>query len=180
MTATDISLIFTAIGAIGAFFSLRQSYVSGVRQYETRYEDRYWKILDQLTLDTLRIARKNPNPEVDVNSHDEKAIRGYINLCEDELEQRAGGYITDITYREWRDGILQQFNNNSAFSKIWEDTVNEAAFPYNHLEKLLDKNGQAYDPLNMSNYKKFVRGLIGIGKALKGGPRAFAFPAHSG
>lgn len=83
MTATDISLIFTAIGAIGAFFSLRQSYVSGVRQYETRYEDRYWKILDQLTLDTLRIARKNHNPEVDVNSDDEKAIRGYINLCED-------------------------------------------------------------------------------------------------
>lgn len=97
-----------------------------------------------------------------------------------QLEQRAGGYITDITYREWRDGILQQFDNNSAFLKIWKDTVNEAAFPYKHLEQLLDESYRTYDPLNMSNYKKFVRGLIGIGTALKGGPRAFVFPAHSG
>jgi hypothetical protein len=52
-------------------------------------------------VDDLRIS----NPPV--SPYDEKAIRSYFFLCEDELEMRASGYISDNTYKIWTDGILE-------------------------------------------------------------------------
>lgn len=134
---TDVSLVVTAVGVLGAWFSLRQSYHDRLHQLESRYVDRYWKITEQLTLDALRATRQTPDHEVNVNPEDEKAIRSYIILCEDEIEQRANGYITDTTYSEWIEGIHQQFSNNPMFSKVWGDTKSELTFPYVYMEQLL-------------------------------------------
>lgn len=49
----DIALIVTAVGVVGGVLGLRQSYRERLRQFESRYVERYWQILDRLSLDAL-------------------------------------------------------------------------------------------------------------------------------
>ena len=117
-------------------------------QFETKYVERYWNILDKLSIDAL----SGSSPEKIIED-DNKAIRGYILLCEDELEMRQNGYIADSTYKLWADGIQSQFEQ-PMFEEIWNKVVEEAeqhrTFPYIHLRRLLDKEGvRGYDPLDL-------------------------------
>lgn len=159
---SDIALIVTAAGVLGVMFGLRQSYRERLRQFEALYVERYWKILDQLSLDALKGSRS-----VHVNGEDEKAIRGYILLCEDELQMRRNGYISDSTYLVWADGMLGQFCQ-PMFKHVWIQVQQEAtdhhSFPYEHLNRLLSAaNSDAGDPLSMSPTRRKLRGLAGLG-----------------
>jgi hypothetical protein len=159
--ASDIALIVTAIGVIGVAVGLRQSYRERLRQFESMYVQRYWKILDQLSLEALKAS-----PTVGVGREDEKAIRNYILLCEDELQMRRSGYISDGTYQVWADGMRDQLNQ-PVFRKIWTQVEEEArehqTFPYEHLRKLLNEpSSNAGDPLTMSPLGRKVRGLSGL------------------
>jgi len=159
---TDISLIVTAIGVLGAMFSLRQSYRERLRQFEANYVERYWKLLDELSLDALRTA-----DPAEISPGDEKAIRSYFYLCEDELEMRANGYISDNTYNTWADGMIEQLDQ-PMFAKVWSRVNHEARsgtnFPFANLSNLLKQKGPGsrYDPLSMPFLIKIVRGLKGI------------------
>src|ERR1700677_3846705 len=79
----DIALIVTAIGVVGVVLGLRQNYRERLRQFESMYVERYWMILDRLSLDAL----SGLCPDI-ITEDDNKAIRSYILLCEDELEMR--------------------------------------------------------------------------------------------
>lgn len=154
---TDISLVVTAIGVLGAVFGLRQSYLERLRQFELKYIDRYWVIIDRLSLDALRGAKG-----VALTNDDEKAIRSYFYLCEDELDMRGHGYITDDTYRIWASGIRVQLEQ-PLFAEVWKKVGNEAddehGYPFANLHELMAK--PAYDPLSMPTSARFVRGLKG-------------------
>ena len=174
----DISLIVTALGVLGAWFSLRQSYRERLRQLESRYVERYWKILDQLSLNALRATAKTRNPKA--SPDDERAIRSYIILCEDEVELRKNGYISDATYKEWADGTIGQFLNpmfKEVWKKVQQDANDKQTFPYANLAQLLEEwrnIEELYDPLQMSTIKKIIRGLKTINEA----PRPFSW-AHA-
>jgi len=159
--ASDIALFITAIGVFGVVFGLRQSYLERLQQFEGRYVDRYWDILDRLSLNALKGACVDPIPEAD-----NKNIRCYILLCEDELEMRGNGYISDRTYDLWADGIRTQFQEQP-FKEIWKQVQEEAesnhSFPYVNLRLLFaSESTQRYDPLAMSSWRKWVRGLTGL------------------
>jgi hypothetical protein len=77
-------------------FGLRQSYRERIRQFESMYVERYWKILDQLSLKAIKAL-----PTGRIGRADEKAIRSYILLCEDELQMRKNGYVSDSAYYAW-------------------------------------------------------------------------------
>jgi hypothetical protein len=103
----------SVFGFFGLLFSLRQTYRARLRQFEEKYVERYWSILDDLSLEAFRMSYQGPS------EHDEKTIRKYISLCEDQLEMRGNGYISDSTYEEWADGIIKQFKH-SMFEEIWK------------------------------------------------------------
>lgn len=132
----DIALIVTAVGVIGGVLGLRQSYRERLRQFESRYVERYWQILDRLSLAAL--SGKCPDSIAD---NDNRAIRSYLILCEDELEMRMNGYIADHTYKLWADGIINQLKQ-PIFAKIWEQVKEEGeqhqSFPFTHISGLLD------------------------------------------
>jgi hypothetical protein len=73
------------------------------------------------------------SPAEDAGREDEKAIRNYILLCEDELQMRRNGYISDSTYAVWADGMRNQLEQ-PMFKNIWaqvkEETKEHHAFPY--------------------------------------------------
>lgn len=110
---SEIALIVTAIGVLGAVIGLRQSYRERLRQFEAMYVQRYWTILDKLSVEAL----KGSHPD-EISEGDEKAIRGYLLLCEDELEMRKNGYIADSTYELWADGIS---SSNSLCSGMYSN-----------------------------------------------------------
>lgn len=152
----DIALIFTAVGVFAAVLGLRQSNRERLRQFEAMYVQRYWSILDQLSLDALSGLSKSSPCEGDA-----KAIRAYMFLCEDELEMRARGYIADTTYRIWADSAVTQLHQ-PMFQKIWEQVLKESTFPYKHL-KALCSGSESYDPLEVGFVRRWIRGLAGIG-----------------
>lgn len=161
------ALIISILGFFGLVFSLRQTYRARLRQFEGKYVERYWSILDNLSLPALSISNEDPDEE------DVKNIRKYILLCEDELQMRGNGYISDSTYEEWADGMITQFDQ-PMFRAVWEkveeewDTKEPGAFPYKNLRKLLGAgdwtSGGSGDPLSgkMGKPLRTVRGLTGI------------------
>jgi hypothetical protein len=158
---SEIALIVTALGVLGVMVGLRQSYRERLRQFESMYVERYWKILDQLSLEAVKAS-----PGAEAGRDDEKAIRNYILLCEDELEMRRNGYISDTTYRVWADGMRDQLKQ-PMFEKIWVEVIKEVkdhrTFPYAHLTQLLNAtNSDTGDPLTMSPLRRKIRGLAGL------------------
>jgi hypothetical protein len=143
---------------------LRQSYRERLRQFEEKYVERYWKVLDELSLETVRGPFSG-----EVGRSDEKAIRSYIALCEDELEMRHYGYIADSTYELWAEGIRSQLRQQP-FEIIWKqiqqeiDTNTASKYEYLHVlmrtEKV--KAGDQNDPLMMSGVQRTLRGLRGL------------------
>jgi hypothetical protein len=158
----DIALFITAIGVLGVVVGLRQSYLERLQQFEAKYVERYWHIIDQLSLDALR----GTSPVL-ITDDDSRIIRSYILLCEDELEMRKNGYISDSTYDLWADGIQGQFQQ-SMFKEIWDqvkkENVRNQTFPYEHLRQLLDEEERtsSYDPLTMPGWRRWIRGLAGV------------------
>jgi hypothetical protein len=166
-----LSFVVAVIGVTGVLFSLRQAYRARLRQFEERYVERYWSILDSLSLAALSIAKLSPDRD------DELAIRKYIFLCEDELQMRKNGYISDSTYYEWADGMLDQFRQ-PMFAEVWNQVRSKAgehkegAFAYENLKSLLDSVAgkenwirddlKRADPLRSYTVVRAIRGLKGI------------------
>jgi hypothetical protein len=156
---SDIALIVTTIGVVGVVIGLRQGYRERLRQFEAMYVQRYWTILDELSLDALRGASSD-----NIDEGDEKAIRSYILLCEDELELRKDGYIADSTYALWADGMLSQLEQ-PMFKYVWQHVQKEPAesgtFPYMYLRNLYSLGIKDADPLQISALRRWLRGLRG-------------------
>jgi hypothetical protein len=120
---TDIALSVTAAGVIIALFGLRQSYRSRLRQFESMYVQRYWSIMDRLSLDALSNAACTKPDQAD-----ERAIRAYLLLCEDELGMRKQGYIADATYEIWAGWMRAQLGQ-PMFAATWRKVTSESSFP---------------------------------------------------
>lgn len=80
--------------------SIRASQRQRLRQFEGFYVQRYWALMDKLSLDALRGI-----PLETVRTSDQKAVRAYIRLCEDECELRVKGWIADATWSIWAEGM---------------------------------------------------------------------------
>jgi len=152
----DIALIVTAVGVLAAVFGLRQSNRERLRQFEAMYVQRYWSILDQLSLQALAGSTKDL-----LGESDEKTIRAYLFLCEDELEMRGRGYIADTTYKIWAEAAVTQLQQ-PMFRAVWEQVLKESTFPYEHLHALCSQP-KSYDPITLGFVRRWLRGLTGIG-----------------
>lgn len=94
-----VATVITALGVLLAALALRASQRQRLRQFESVYVERYWRLMDGLSLAATRGESSLPHPG------DEKIARAYLRLCEDECELRAEGWIGDATWRIWAEGI---------------------------------------------------------------------------
>jgi hypothetical protein len=153
---SEIALFITAAGVLGVAYGLRQSYRQRLRQFEAMYIQRYWDLLDRFSLELL-IGSSAGQISVD----DEKAIRSYFFLCEDELEMRAKKCIADSTYSAWVEGIVEQLKQ-PMFKDVLTRLRKEDAFPYKYLNNLLER-GKTYDPCGVLWWRRWLQGLAGPG-----------------
>ena len=110
----DAGSIATAVGVFLALLSLRAARLQRRRQFEMIYVQRYWALMDGLTVDALA-GRQTTSPQ----PQDEKVALAYIGLCEDQLELRGAGWISDETWKIWSSGIQVQLERHLPFKDVW-------------------------------------------------------------
>lgn len=153
----DVASIATAIGVLTAVGVLRQNQRQRVRQFEDMYVLRYWEIMDRLSLPALRGDGTDP-----LEPSDEKAVRAYFRLCEDELQLREDAWISDSTWEIWALGIRQQMNS-SPFSEVWVTITSstegrDAEFTF--LRRFMAASGAA-DPVRVGWPRRWIEGRTG-------------------
>lgn len=99
LTIRLATLDVAVIGVLGGLMGLRHSRRQRTRVFEQHFVDRYWRLMDQLS---LRALRGSPDGEPD--EQDERLVRAYFRLCEDELDLRSQGWVSDSTWAVWAQG----------------------------------------------------------------------------
>lgn len=122
------------------------------RQFESFYVQRYWALMDRLSLDALKGEFESPSRP---SMEDEKVIRSYFLLCEDECDLRAAGWISDATWNVWRTGMASHLVQ-WPFNEVWERVEKEPR-PFQHLRRI--KKG-ALDVRKRSKWNRVSFGLL--------------------
>ena len=73
------------------------------RDLEMLYVQRYWALMDARSVHW--VLDRNPTPE------DRVVVRGYLQLCEDEIDLRRLGRVTDNTRGFWDESMLSQLHD---------------------------------------------------------------------
>lgn len=104
---------------------------------------RYWALMDGLTVDALAGRRTGS-----LQPQDEKVALAYIRLCEDQLELRGAGWISDETWSIWSSGIRVQLERRLPFSDVWAQVRqhNEQLGDYGEFKLLRDYTASWHDP----------------------------------
>lgn len=144
--------IIAAVGLFLGLFTLRASQRQRLRQFESFYVARYWHLMDRLSLAALR-----GDDQSEVSDDDEKVVRSYIRLCEDQCELRRDGWIADATWKLWSDGMQAQFQR-WPFAPVWERVRDEDEHQYEHLRRVLRGDERALTP---SRWRRVISGLAG-------------------
>lgn len=154
--AVQIAQIVGALGLVAAVFGLRQVQRQRIRAFEDFYVRRYWKLMDELSLPAITGPRRR------VPASDERALRSSIALCEDELDPRAEGWISDATWGIWSTGIQAQFRR-PVLAQVWRRVRAEAEGGGGQpLERLRRFEVDGKDPCTMGWLRKRWRGLHGL------------------
>ncbi|CAO1648950.1 hypothetical protein NYA9BBAC_00093 [Salinibacterium sp. NYA9b] len=90
---TALAIIFAAWQLL---FHSRQMH----REFEHLYVERYWVLMDKRSVGFALKGR--------IGKEDRSIVRGYLQLCEDEIDLRRLGRITDSTWQFWSGAALDQ------------------------------------------------------------------------
>jgi hypothetical protein len=151
-----VALAVSFAGATIAIVTLRLNYRQRLRQFEQMYVERYWHIIDRCSL----AAMSTKSSDTDLSEEDQKAIRAYIRLCEEELMVRREGWISDVTYKIWAESTCTMMKL-PMFAKVWNQVPEDSIFPHEYLTELLSR-GKGYDPCKMNRFVRWLHVLTEI------------------
>jgi hypothetical protein len=136
----------TAIGGVAivlAFFPLLQARKQRLRDAEQWYVERYWAIQDRIEVgDVDGRLKKLPT---------EKDIYDELRLCEDELDLRGNGLITNPTWRVWSASISAVSQDSAKMAVL--DRADEMGLLRDYLQT-------GTDPIRVGWLTALVRGLL--------------------
>jgi hypothetical protein len=136
------TLIAVAVAAWQLMFQSRQMH----RDFETLYVARYWALMDRRSLPFVLTGAPRKS--------DRGVIDQYLQLCEDEIDCRRIGRVTDSTWRFWRAAIVDQVSERSY--RRFLDSLPDDRFP--RLRTLL-REPAGYDPLGWGWLRRRMHGL---------------------
>lgn len=144
--------VVTGVGVLLIFLQIIGERSSRHREFENMYVQRYWAITERLPSDFV-IGRT----EYELNETQILAMRDYVSLCEDELDLRKRGFITDRTWSVWKTGIWAAIQDPRILEVV-------ATFGDNRLDLLrsmIDRDQSSFDPIAMSRMSRWWKGLRG-------------------
>lgn len=138
------ALTFLTIGvaAIQLIFHSRQMH----REFESLYVERYWTLMD----------RRSPSFAIDriPVAADRAVIRAYLQLCEDEIDLRSLGRVSDATWSFWARSIIDQCSSDGYREELQKCEISE----YPRVRELV-AGGTGWDPLRHSLLWRVRHGL---------------------
>lgn len=126
-TLTALAIIFAAWQLL---FHSRQMH----RELENLYVQRYWELMSERS-DSFVVSQVP-------TAADARVIHSYLQLCEDELELRRLGRVTDSTWAFWDEAIRAQ-----ASAAGYRDRLDGYPDPWPRLRELLS-SAPGHDPLH--------------------------------
>ncbi|WP_426516749.1 hypothetical protein ACPPVQ_18785 [Diaminobutyricibacter sp. McL0618] len=100
--ASSLASVVTALAVVFAVGQLRVARQQSHRDFENLYVRRYWDLLDQFS-DQATLDKDLSS----WGSDDLTIALNYIRLCEDEVDMRRLGRITNSTWAFWGPAISQ-------------------------------------------------------------------------
>lgn len=137
---TALAIVFAALQFVG-------SQTQRHREFENLYVQRYWDLLDRMSFELYM----NESSRL-LSGSDKRVVHAYLRLCEDELDLREQGFITDRTWKVWSSGMLAQLNSDPYASELQNLSLND-------LPALRQFLPVGRDPLSWRWYKRWWSGL---------------------
>jgi hypothetical protein len=127
--------IFVAIWQL--LFHARQMH----RDLEMHFVDQYWQIMAKASTE-WRMTYLLESPK---SPEDKRIVHEYLQLCEDEIDLRANGRVTDSTWSLWASAIASM-----ASIPHFADSIEKAPkIMYPRLRVMMGSpNPGTFDPLN--------------------------------
>lgn len=158
---TAVASFITALSVLLAAVGLHQGVRQRVFTLENFYIERYWQLMDRLSISALR-GRS-------IEESDREIIVAYLVLCEDELDLRASGRISDSTWGIWRSGIAVGLDHR-LIREVWQEVCADVEIhPYmtgSAFERLMAFEHGETDPYHprrrLEPYMRGLRGLRGL------------------
>lgn len=154
--ALCVGLIAIPVAVVQSFQTRRHR----VRDYELAFMQRYWTLIDRIPS-----PRSGEPHDAGPRDRDERAaIELYLELCEDEIDQRRLGLISDATWRMWRDGIGSALGSEP-YATTWKNVRDRDPNRFDCLKEFSRHRDAetlaAYDPCTLSWIARGLRGLTG-------------------
>lgn len=133
---------FAVVFALVPFFQSRKRQRQEADQW---YVERYWKLQD----------RKRPRRRLDGSVVVENPFEvrwAELRLCEDELDARANGWITNDSWDVWTDAILAH-RDDPRMTGIVARTAGD------ELVRLREFWQSGQDPITIGRWRQFWRGI---------------------
>lgn len=140
----DIATIVTGFAvclAVVPFFETRKQRARDADQW---YVDRYWMIQDRKHI-RRRGGRVIAHSPLDV-------LYAELKLCEDELDARANGWVTNSSWKIWADSIAALRTDHGARDLL-------AQMPSNEMVRLREFFIEPADPQQIGVVRQWWRGL---------------------
>ncbi|WP_037576748.1 hypothetical protein [Phaeacidiphilus oryzae] len=146
MGTVILSCIAVAVAIITAITAVWQARSARIREVESLYISRYWTLIDRMDLRTITCHALGP-----LEKDEEKWLRLFIRLSEDEADLRAAGWVSDDIWAIWEASIRRQFRPGAPCRRIYEmaikDSDEERDYQYLHLRRILGgAASEQYDP----------------------------------
>ncbi|MBG6183059.1 hypothetical protein IWX65_001006 [Arthrobacter sp. CAN_A214] len=145
-----VSLCIQALTASAIVFAALQfvgSQTQRHREFENLYVQRYWDLLDRMSFNLYM-----NKPLRLLSGSNKRVIHAYLRLCEDELDLREQGFITDRTWKVWSLGMRAQLKSEPYAAELQKLGLDD-------LPALRQFLPTGRDPLLWRWYKRWWSGL---------------------
>ena len=158
---TAIAAVATTVGVLLILPQLRAAQRQRHRQFEDLYIQRYWSIIDRMSIE-CDWSKFKVGGSGKLLPGDEAAIRAYLWLCEDQLDMRRLGWVTDETWNLWCAGMSSALSS-SLFNEIWGRIKDEDPAACKQLRAFEESSfSNTYDPIEIVRWARWFRGLDGL------------------
>lgn len=136
-----ITLVAVGLAAVQIRFVNRQMH----REFEMQYLLRFWQLMDRRS-PRLKSGGKPTRT-------DRLLLREYLTLCEDQVQLRGLGRVTDHTWSYWSRDIRGMCGSSPVSEQLAREELN--AFP--NVRRLIAS--ESYDPLRQGLLRRHWGGL---------------------
>lgn len=142
---TSLLSLATLLAVVLAMIQVRDVNRQMHRELEMQYLLRFWQLMDRRSMSWSGKGRLKPKDRV--------VVLDYLTLSEDQIQLRALGRVTDLTWSYWRRDIRSMCGSRP----IADELMKTSPIDFPHVRGVLAS--EDYDPLARSRIRRLWDGL---------------------